>query len=237
MPFTALLRPNGEASFMHGADNGIARRKRVDGGGARGAWSLGAFRPSCCCFRQWRCASPPRSIWSTKPTSSSWASCCYGTAGLFELAARASTQSCLSCWRRASTVVTAFLLIWINIAVGIIGDEGDPPNLMYAVVLGLACGGAIVAHFQRRRAWRGHCSPTGSGAGVDRTLIALARRPRRERAARAARNLDPERHLHRPVAARGAPFPAGGEADRGVIGGGECNRPAAWPEFSSPSSR
>ena len=73
----------------------------------------------------------------------------YGTAGLFELAARASTSLA---WRAGVglTVVTAFLLIWVNLAVGIIGDEGDPPNLMYAGVLAIACGGAIVAHFRAR---------------------------------------------------------------------------------------
>jgi hypothetical protein len=71
----------------------------------------------------------------------------YGTAGLFELAARASTSLAYR-GGVGLTVVTAFLLIWINLAVGIIGDEGDPPNLMYAVVLGLACGGATLAHFR-----------------------------------------------------------------------------------------
>jgi hypothetical protein len=47
-------------------------------------------------------------------------------------------------------VAAALLLIWINLAVGIIGNEGNPANLMYAGVLVVGIVGAIVARFQPR---------------------------------------------------------------------------------------
>jgi hypothetical protein len=45
-------------------------------------------------------------------------------------------------------VVAAFLLIWINLAVGIIGSEDNPANLMYAGVLAVCVLGALVARFR-----------------------------------------------------------------------------------------
>ena len=42
-------------------------------------------------------------------------------------------------------VLASFLLIWINLAVGIIGSENNPANLMYGAVLGIAIVGSIIA--------------------------------------------------------------------------------------------
>lgn len=47
-------------------------------------------------------------------------------------------------------VGAALLLVWTNLAVGIIGDEGDPANLMYAGVLAVGLVGALVARLQPR---------------------------------------------------------------------------------------
>lgn len=47
-------------------------------------------------------------------------------------------------------VGAAFLLVWINAAVGIIGGEDNPLNLLYAGVLAIACAGAVVARFRAR---------------------------------------------------------------------------------------
>jgi hypothetical protein len=44
-------------------------------------------------------------------------------------------------------LAAAFLLIWVNGAVGIIGDEGNPANLMYGGVLAVALVGAITGKF------------------------------------------------------------------------------------------
>ena len=43
-------------------------------------------------------------------------------------------------------------LVWANIAVGMIGDEGNPANLMYLLVLAVALIGASVARFEPREA-------------------------------------------------------------------------------------
>jgi hypothetical protein len=45
-------------------------------------------------------------------------------------------------------LAAAFLLVWINLAVGIIGDSGDPANSMYIGVLAFGIGGSIVARFR-----------------------------------------------------------------------------------------
>ncbi|HEX8300981.1 hypothetical protein [Sphingomonas sp.] len=48
----------------------------------------------------------------------------------------------------AAALAGAFLLIWLNAAVGIIGDEGDPANLMFAGVLAIGLAGAALARFR-----------------------------------------------------------------------------------------
>jgi hypothetical protein len=45
-------------------------------------------------------------------------------------------------------LATAFLLFWVNGAVGIIGAEGDDANVMYYGVLAVGIIGAIIARFQ-----------------------------------------------------------------------------------------
>ncbi|PEN12722.1 hypothetical protein CRI94_11885 [Longibacter salinarum] len=44
----------------------------------------------------------------------------------------------------------AFLLIWVNGAVGLIGAAGNPANLMYAGVLAVGVIGALVGRFRAR---------------------------------------------------------------------------------------
>lgn len=67
--------------------------------------------------------------------------------GLVELATRLSG----SVRYRAAfalAVTTGFLLVWINLAVGIIGSERDPANALYAGVLATAALGALIARFR-----------------------------------------------------------------------------------------
>ena len=45
-------------------------------------------------------------------------------------------------------LAVAFLLAWVNLAVGIIGSEDNLANLMYVGVLAVGIVGAIVAHFR-----------------------------------------------------------------------------------------
>ncbi|MDX1664169.1 MAG: hypothetical protein R3272_10260 [Candidatus Promineifilaceae bacterium] len=57
-------------------------------------------------------------------------------------------------------LAAAFLLIWLNGAVGIIGSEDNPLNMMYVGVLAVAIVGALVARFQ--------------GEGMARAMFATA---------------------------------------------------------------
>ena len=45
-------------------------------------------------------------------------------------------------------LAAAFLLVWLNLAVGIIGSEDNPANLMYFGVLAVGIIGAIIARFR-----------------------------------------------------------------------------------------
>lgn len=47
-----------------------------------------------------------------------------------------------------AAVGTSLFLVWVNLAVGLIGSEGNPANLMYAGVLAVAFIGAIVVRLQ-----------------------------------------------------------------------------------------
>jgi hypothetical protein len=60
-----------------------------------------------------------------------------------------SRSECIA-YRIASgiTILAAFLLIWANLAVGMIGAEGNPYNLLFGGVLAIALVGAIAARFR-----------------------------------------------------------------------------------------
>jgi hypothetical protein len=67
--------------------------------------------------------------------------------GLYELAARATGSGA---YRTAVGIAAAaaFILVWMNLAVGIIGSEENPLNLMYGGVLTVGIAGAAIARFQ-----------------------------------------------------------------------------------------
>jgi hypothetical protein len=48
----------------------------------------------------------------------------------------------------AVALAAAFILIWINLAVGIIGTEDNPANLMYGGVIVVGIIGAVIARFR-----------------------------------------------------------------------------------------
>lgn len=60
----------------------------------------------------------------------------------------------------AVALFAAFFLVWVNLAVGIIGSENNDANMMYAGVLAVAVGGACLAQFR--------------GAGMARAMVAAA---------------------------------------------------------------
>jgi hypothetical protein len=81
--------------------------------------------------------------------------------GTFEVAARMSGNNA---YRAAVgvAVAAAFILVWMNLAVGIIGSEDNPANLMYGGVLAVAIIGAVIGRFQ----------PAGMGRAVSATALA-----------------------------------------------------------------
>ena len=79
--------------------------------------------------------------------------------GTFELAVRLTASIA---YRAAVGVAlaTAFILVWMNLAVGVIGTEDHPANLLHGGVLAVGIVGATVARFQPR--------------GMARALVATA---------------------------------------------------------------
>jgi len=73
-----------------------------------------------------------------------------GAGVLYELAVRKTGDNA---YRAAVGVAlaAAFILVWVNGAVGIIGSEDNPANLMYGGVLAVGIIGAIIARFQPHR--------------------------------------------------------------------------------------
>ena len=45
-------------------------------------------------------------------------------------------------------LVAALLLVWVNLAVGIVGEEDDPINVLYLGVLAVGIAGSIVARLR-----------------------------------------------------------------------------------------
>ena len=48
----------------------------------------------------------------------------------------------------AMAVATGFLLIWVNLAVGMLGGEANPANLLFAGVIGVGVVGAVAGRFR-----------------------------------------------------------------------------------------
>src|SRR5262245_57031937 len=88
----------------------------------------------------------------------------------YELAVRKSGDSAYRAGVGVA-LVTGFLLLWINLAVGIIGDEGNPANLMYVGVLAVGVIGALIARF--RPDGMAHALFAASLAQASAALVAL----------------------------------------------------------------
>ena len=87
----------------------------------------------------------------------------FGACGVFELAARTTGGRA---YRAAVglALAAALVLIWINLAVGVIGTADHPANLMYGGVLAIGVIGAIIARFR----------PGGMARALVATAIAQA---------------------------------------------------------------
>lgn len=71
------------------------------------------------------------------------------SAGVFELAMGRQRSGA---YKRgvALAVGGALVMMWVNLAVGIIGDEGNPANLMYVGIVGVVLLGAAVSRLRPR---------------------------------------------------------------------------------------
>jgi hypothetical protein len=83
----------------------------------------------------------------------------FGSLLAFELATRARGNLAYRAGI-AVALAAAFMLVWINLAVGIIGSENNRANLLFAGVLAVGISGAILAGLQP--------------AGMTRALLATA---------------------------------------------------------------
>jgi hypothetical protein len=81
-------------------------------------------------------------------------------AGTYELALALRTRSQAYRIAVGAALGTALLLGWVNGAVGIIGNEAQPANLLYSGVIAIGVIGAALARFRPR--------------GVSRALLAVA---------------------------------------------------------------
>ncbi len=66
---------------------------------------------------------------------------------IYTLTARATTARAYR-WAVGVALAAAFLLVWVNAAVGIIGNEANDANLMYLGVLAVGIIGAVTARFR-----------------------------------------------------------------------------------------
>ena len=94
-----------------------------------------------------------------------------GSGLVLELATQKSTS--LS-YRFGATfaVAAAFLLVWFNLAVGFLGDEGNPANLMFLGVIAIAIVGAVLA--RARPVGMARAMLAAAGAQVLAGVIGLA---------------------------------------------------------------
>lgn len=83
--------------------------------------------------------------------------------GAFELAVRMSASTAYRVGVGVA-LATSFILVWMNLAVGIIGSEDNPANLMYAGVLAIGIVGALIGRFR----------PHGMARALVATAIAQA---------------------------------------------------------------
>jgi len=73
----------------------------------------------------------------------------YGATGTADLAIRKGGSMAYRLGAGLAVLVS-FLLIWVNGAVGVIGDEDNPANLMLIGIILVAAAGAVLARFQAR---------------------------------------------------------------------------------------
>lgn len=74
----------------------------------------------------------------------------FGTGLVFELVARRASTTTLYRVAFGFAIGTTLLLIWVNLAVGLIGSEDNPANVLYLAVIATVFLGSILARLRAR---------------------------------------------------------------------------------------
>jgi hypothetical protein len=91
----------------------------------------------------------PLEVDATSPSLHAARIVCSPTRGRLAPVPDPTRQARIACRRFSSlAIVTAFLTVWVNLAVGMLGSEQNPANLMFGGVLAIALIGAVVARFR-----------------------------------------------------------------------------------------
>lgn len=101
-----------------------------------------------------------------------WGAMLGAACGAYELAARMTRNTA---YRAAAGVAltAAFLLVWINLAVGVIGVEDNPANLMFAGVLAIGVASGAMARFHAAGMARALMATAAAQAAVAAIVVAL----------------------------------------------------------------
>jgi hypothetical protein len=87
---------------------------------------------------------------------------------MFPIAERGDRQAGKAAYRLAAVVAlaTASVLVWGNLALGVIGDEDNNANLMYLGVLAVGAVAAVIGRFQPEGMLRAMCGTAVAQAFV-----------------------------------------------------------------------
>ena len=83
--------------------------------------------------------------------------------GGYEVATRISSNTAYRLGA-AVAIATCFLTVWVNLAVGMVGDEGNPANLLFGGVILIGLAGTVLAGFR----------PRGTGRAMQAAALAQA---------------------------------------------------------------
>jgi hypothetical protein len=151
-PIVGQASDGGRAGLTGVAENGGGRRG--------GRWRVAAWGTAAALILLPLLAMQVTDEVAWGPGDFVFAGALVGGVGIaYELAARITRGRA---YRAAVGVAlaAAFILVWANAAVGIIGSEENPANLMYFGVLAVGIAGAVIARFRP--------------AGMARALVATA---------------------------------------------------------------
>ncbi|WP_133478947.1 hypothetical protein [Cognatilysobacter segetis] len=87
------------------------------------------------------------------------------TCGAWELARRLSGDG-MARLGFAAAVLGGFALVWVNLAVGLVGDGGNPANLMFMGVVAVAIAAALMARGRPRAMVRAMLATAAAHAAV-----------------------------------------------------------------------